>query len=182
MMANPQAFAAMSQRSAAMATLASNQKAFAALAAQPNLAALMANPSFSAALNQAASCSRIPTDAAVWGTLMGAEGSDGRQLAYGTLALVFSACSAAALAQTPAQQPPPPPPTNTTTVVEQPDAVPPPPRIRLRLSRLRRPRPSPTHPSRKVPSMSRRMHRAFTFQPSRRTIFRCSTSTRSRRT
>ena len=58
---------------------------------------------------------------------MGAEGSDGRRLAYGTLALVFSACSAAALAQTPAKQPPPPPPADTTTVVEQPDAVPPPP-------------------------------------------------------
>jgi hypothetical protein len=36
-----------------MAALAANPKAFAALAAQPNLAALMANPSFSAALNQA---------------------------------------------------------------------------------------------------------------------------------
>ena len=52
-MANPKAFEAVSQRSAAMATLASNQKALAAIAAQPNLAALMANPSFSAALNQA---------------------------------------------------------------------------------------------------------------------------------
>ena len=38
---------------AALAALAANQKAFAALAAQPNLAAVMANPSFSAALNQA---------------------------------------------------------------------------------------------------------------------------------
>jgi hypothetical protein len=36
-----------------LAALSSNQKAWAALAAQPNLAALMANPSFSAALNQA---------------------------------------------------------------------------------------------------------------------------------
>jgi hypothetical protein len=40
-------------QSAALATLASNQKAFAALSAQPNIAALMANPGFSAALNQA---------------------------------------------------------------------------------------------------------------------------------
>ena len=53
MMANPQAFAAASQSAAALAALSSNQKAWAALAAQPNLAALMANPSFSAALNQA---------------------------------------------------------------------------------------------------------------------------------
>lgn len=58
---------------------------------------------------------------------MGVEGSDGRWLAYGTLALVLSASSAAALAQTPAQQPPPPPPADTTTVVEKPDAVAPPP-------------------------------------------------------
>ena len=53
MLANPKAFDAVSQHSAAMATLAANQKALAALAAQPNLAAVMANPSFSAALNQA---------------------------------------------------------------------------------------------------------------------------------
>ena len=53
MAANPKAFEAVSQRSAAMATLAANQKALSAIAAQPNLAALMANPSFSAALNQA---------------------------------------------------------------------------------------------------------------------------------
>jgi hypothetical protein len=36
-----------------MATLAANPKALQALSAQPNIAALMANPSFSAALNQA---------------------------------------------------------------------------------------------------------------------------------
>jgi hypothetical protein len=54
-------------------------------------------------------------------------GSDGRRCAYGTLALVLSACSTASLAQTPAQQPPPPPPADTTTIVEKPDAVPPPP-------------------------------------------------------
>jgi hypothetical protein len=53
MSANPRAFAAVSNQSAALASLSSNQKAWAALAAQPNLAALMANPSFSAALNQA---------------------------------------------------------------------------------------------------------------------------------
>jgi hypothetical protein len=52
-MAYPSAFDAVSKNSAALATLSSNQKAWAAIAAQPNLAALMANPSFSAALNQA---------------------------------------------------------------------------------------------------------------------------------
>src|SRR6478736_519042 len=52
-------------------------------------------------------------------------GSDARRLAYGTLALVLSACSAAALAQTPTKEAPPPPPADTTTVVEKPDAVPP---------------------------------------------------------
>ena len=49
----PEAFAAVSQNSAAMAALSSNPKALEALSAQPNMAALMANPSFSAALNQA---------------------------------------------------------------------------------------------------------------------------------
>lgn len=44
MMASPQAFAAVSQQSAAVATLAANPKALSALAAQPNVAALMANP------------------------------------------------------------------------------------------------------------------------------------------
>jgi hypothetical protein len=58
---------------------------------------------------------------------MGVEGSDGRRLAYGTLALVLFVSSAAARAQSPTQQPPPPPPADTTTVVEKPDAVPPPP-------------------------------------------------------
>ena len=53
MMANPQAFAAVSRPAAAMATLAANSKAFAALAAHPNLAAVMANPTFAAAANQA---------------------------------------------------------------------------------------------------------------------------------
>src|SRR4051812_31786499 len=50
--------------------------------------------------------------------------SNGRRLAYGSLAFVFSA---SATAQTPAQQPPPPPPADTTTVVEKPEDVPPPP-------------------------------------------------------
>ena len=53
--------------------------------------------------------------------------SNGRRLAYGTLALVLSASSVAALAQTPSKQPPPPPPADTSTVVENPDVVPPPP-------------------------------------------------------
>ena len=53
MLGNPEAFAAVSKNAAAMATLAAQPKALSALAAQPNLAALMANPSFSAALNQA---------------------------------------------------------------------------------------------------------------------------------
>ena len=47
---------------------------------------------------------------------------NGRRLA---LALALSACSDAALAQTPAKQPPPPPPPDTTTIVEKPEAVPP---------------------------------------------------------
>ena len=53
MMANPAAFAAVSRQASAMATVASSSKAFAALAAHPNLAAVMANPSFAAAANQA---------------------------------------------------------------------------------------------------------------------------------
>jgi len=53
MLANPSAFASISSQAAALATLASRQKAFEAVAAQPNLAAVMANPSFKAALNQA---------------------------------------------------------------------------------------------------------------------------------
>jgi hypothetical protein len=53
MLANPNAFAAVSKQSAALATVASNQKAFLAVASHPNLAAVMGNPSFAAALNQA---------------------------------------------------------------------------------------------------------------------------------
>ena len=56
---------------------------------------------------------------------MGNKRSDGRRLAYGTLALVLTNCATVALAQTPTSQPPPPPPADTTTVVEKPDAVPP---------------------------------------------------------
>jgi hypothetical protein len=58
---------------------------------------------------------------------MGAEGSCGRRLAYGTLALALCSSATAALAQTPSKQPPPPPPTDTTIVVEKPDEVPAPP-------------------------------------------------------
>jgi hypothetical protein len=53
MLANPGAFSAVSQHTAALATLAGNSKALTALSQQPNMAALMANPSFSAALNRA---------------------------------------------------------------------------------------------------------------------------------
>jgi hypothetical protein len=56
---------------------------------------------------------------------MGGTCSNGRRLAYRTLALVLAACSTSALAQTPAQQTPPPPPPDTTTVVEKPSDVPP---------------------------------------------------------
>ena len=58
---------------------------------------------------------------------MGVKGSDGRWLAHAALALVFTASSVAAVAQTPAKQSPPPAPADTTTVVETADAVPPPP-------------------------------------------------------
>ena len=55
------------------------------------------------------------------------EGSDGRPLARGALALILTASATSTLAQTPSSQPPPPPPPDTTTVVEKPDVVPPPP-------------------------------------------------------
>ena len=73
MMANPQAFAAVEPAVRRhWRRLSSNQKAWAALAAQPNLAALMANPSFSAALNQAGvSQSHSPTDASGRGAVNG---------------------------------------------------------------------------------------------------------------
>ena len=52
--ANPSAFAGISQNAAALATLAANQKAFAALSRRSRTSRrLLANPSFSAALNQA---------------------------------------------------------------------------------------------------------------------------------
>jgi len=51
--ANPSAFASITQQSAALATVAANPQAFAAIAAQPGLSALVSNPGFAAALNQA---------------------------------------------------------------------------------------------------------------------------------
>ncbi|MEP7130200.1 MAG: hypothetical protein ABI770_03635 [Sphingomicrobium sp.] len=51
--------------------------------------------------------------------------SNGRRLAYGTLALVLATCSTAALAQTATKESPPPAPADTTTIVEKPEAVPP---------------------------------------------------------
>ncbi|MEO6582451.1 MAG: hypothetical protein ABIN68_06560, partial [Sphingomicrobium sp.] len=55
--------------------------------------------------------------------MMGVEGSEGRRLAHGALAVALSAYSAASLAQTPTNQPPPSPPIDVTTVVEHPEAV-----------------------------------------------------------
>jgi hypothetical protein len=51
--ANPSAFASITQQSAALATMAAHPQAFAAIAAQPGLSALVSNPGFAAALNQA---------------------------------------------------------------------------------------------------------------------------------
>jgi hypothetical protein len=56
---------------------------------------------------------------------MGVAYSNGRRLAFGSLALVLLSYSTLALAQTPTKQPPPPPPADTTAVVEKPDVVPP---------------------------------------------------------
>ena len=156
MLANPSAFAAVSKQARRWRRLPSNQKALSAIAAQPNLAAVMANPSFTAALNQAGvrpSQSHSQLSRGLGGPL------DGGKVVERAPARAWraGARSTRLLDRRPSRrprrnQPPPPPPADTTTVVEKPDAVPPQPeQAAARRAGARRRRPSPMRPSRTSP-------------------------------
>ena len=134
-------------------------------ARQPNLAALMANPSFAAALNQSGAIAARPqlsqrSGGAPWGY-------DGRRRAQRPAGARPRLLRPAALSAQPqsSQPPPPPPPEDPTTIVENPDAVPPPPDGEPPAEPVT---PAPTDPdapptptSRPGPTMSRRTASGF---------------------